>query len=191
MDRYLEDRELNSVLEEYFNEVKDDITLNERYVPIEEGVLYWDTVTEAAKFTFLGKVKQNDDLKKIWKECEEAEDILNSKDIEVSNATIHKIGKLALRMLSIMQDIGGFFTLPLCLTIVGIPVHLYGRLWAYAYRLGEDAVGMSYAKKIKAGLEKLKKETNDPKQKESIDKQIKKIDESIKELKDNKRKGIE
>ena len=29
MDRYLEDRELNSVLEEYFNEVKDDITLNE------------------------------------------------------------------------------------------------------------------------------------------------------------------
>ena len=160
MDRYLEDRELNSVLEEYFNEVKDDITLN---------------------------VKQNDDLKKIWKECEEAEDILNSKDIEVSNATIHKIGKLALRMLSIMQDIGGFFTLPLCLTIVGIPVHLYGRLWAYAYRLGEDAVGMSYAKKIKAGIEKLKKETNDPKQKESIDKQIKKIDESIKELKDNKR----
>ena len=186
MGKYLKDKELDSVLESYFEETITPTKSNHVVCIDEECEVYYDTIHEAAKFKFLPKIKRNEDLKKVWSDCEKAQEILNDNGTDVDKGEIVKIGDLALRILRTIDEASCILALPICLTVVGIPVYLLCRLIVYAERIGEDMLGEMYAKKVIASLNKLKSDSKDPKVKAKVDEQLEKVKDSLKELKEEK-----
>lgn len=175
---YTNNPEYNKVLEEYFN------SINERcssyLVPIDEYCSY-DTITEAAKFSFFPKIKQNDDLKKAWGEAKKAEEMLNANG-EPTKKGVIDFCSVALRIISIISDIESFIALPACLLLIPIPAYLVMRAINWALKLGEDALGKAKAEDVKNKLLVLKSKSKDKKVKDAIDKQVEKINKSLEEL---------
>jgi hypothetical protein len=176
---------MRDLLEEYFdstiNEVETNQLESEGYIHIYEDV-YFDLVHEYAEYRFMPRLRRNPDLKKLYKDCEMAEDILNSQGRDVDKRDLYKIGDLILRIYRTMDEASCIVLLPFNLTIVYIPVYLFCRLIVYVERLGEDAIGKSYARKAKASLLKLKHDSNDKKVQDKCDEAIARIDKAIEEL---------
>ena len=151
---------------------------------VEEGV-YYDCINERAQFNFLPKIQRRQELKKLWADCEKAEEILNSKGEDIDNKDLYKIGDLALKILTIMCELASAIVLPFIILVAPIPTYLVIRLEAWAYRIGEDLLAESYAKKVISKYTILKSRTKDKKEIEAIDKQIQRIKDSIKDVQDN------
>ena len=96
-----------------------------------------------AKYSFLPKFKQEPEMKKYMKDISDAEMLLNSEGIEAKTG-IQKGFKIVFRVLDILWNIGSILTLPMCLTIVGIPCHLIQRLYVWAAQTGEEAAVQSH-----------------------------------------------
>ena len=119
-----------------------------------------------AKYSFLPKFKQEPAMKKYMKDISDAEMLLNSEGIEAKTG-IQKGFKIVFRVLDILWNIGSILTLPMCLTIVGIPCHLIQRLYVWAAQTGEEAAMQSQADKVIAKVAQLVKEEKDPKKKKA------------------------
>jgi len=106
MSKYLQDRELNSVLENYFNDDQNQDTIieSENMIKIQEGV-YYDVLNEKAKFNFAMKFKDDEQTKELWKVAKEAEDFLNKNGIETS-ADAQKGWNIAFKVLRILGNTG-------------------------------------------------------------------------------------
>jgi hypothetical protein len=181
---------MQDILETYFDEAMqeyDNLLLFDEssLVQIDECGVYYDPIHEAAKYKFLPKIKRNEDLKKLWKDCEEAEDLLNDNGKDVDKRTIIKIGDLALRIYRALDEASCIILLPINLTIIGIPFYLMCRLIVYVERLGEDALGKMYARKAISSLRKLKNDSKNPKVVKKCDDQIDKLNKAIKEFEEN------
>lgn len=200
------------------SESKNNYPVNFSQSPLTEACLcemevYGLYVSEAAKFSFMPRLKQHEELKQLWNVCQKAEDELNEKGETPSAKTIHKLGKIALRIFSIYHNIsnviytastarkavkgaailGSYFGSSAigisCATftvIFSIPVYLIYRVIDYGVQLGEYAIAENYAKECIKSFGKLKKETKDPKEKEKIDEQIEKLNKKLKEAKEKK-----
>lgn len=181
---YTNNQEYDQVLESYFdsiNELTSNSKQNSKFlIPIDEYCSY-DVITEAAKFNFFGKIKQNDSLKKVWDEAKKAESMLNANG-EPTKKGVIDFCSVALRILVILQDISSWCAVPALLLIFPIPAYLVARAVNWAMRIGEDALGKSKAEDVKNKLLLLKSKTKDKKVKDTIDKQIEKIDKSLETL---------
>lgn len=105
MSKYLQDRELNSVLENYFNDQNEDTIIeSENMIKIQEGV-YYDVLNEKAKFNFAMKFKDDEQTKELWKVAKEAEDFLNKNGIE-TDADAQKGWNIAFKVLRILGNGG-------------------------------------------------------------------------------------
>ena len=135
-------------------------------------------IEEKAKFSFLPKFKEREELKDFYGAVKDAEDLLNQEG-EPSDTGINKFGKVALRILDLLQNAMSALSLPACLLIVPIPAYLLQRLINYCVSMGKDALATGYGKTvIKKYTELIDKET-DPKKKELL---IKKRDQIAKSI---------
>lgn len=112
-----------------------------------------------AKYSFLPKFKQEPEMKKYMKDISDAEMLLNSEGIEAKTG-IQKGFKIVFRVLDILWNIGSILTLPMCLTIVGIPCHLIQRLYVWAAQTGEEEKDPKKKKAYQDALDNLTKQQN-------------------------------
>lgn len=127
-----------------------------------------------AKYSFLPKFKQEPAMKKYMKDISDAEMLLNSEGIEAKTG-IQKGFKIVFRVLDILWNIGSILTLPICITIIGIPYHLIQRLYVWAAQTGEEAAVQSQADKVITKVGQLVKNEEDPKKKEEYQKILDKL----------------
>lgn len=150
----------------------------------ELDALFEEYLEEEVKFSFLPRFKQHPELKSMYSSIDEAEKLLNSEGEPTKNS-VEKFFKLALRILDIYYNICSVITLPMCILIAPIISHLIGRGIEYAIKCGEVLVAESSTKKAIEKLNKVKKETKDPKIKEKCEKQIKSLSDKLSKLKQN------
>lgn len=131
-------------------------------------------IEEEAKFNFLPRFKDKEEYSDLYDTLEDAEDLLNDQGV-ASRTSGERFGKVALRILDLYYNIVGFVTLVNCITIVGIPVHLLGRLIEWAVQWGKEEVANSYASKIIASLNRCKEKEKDPKKKKVIEDKIEQV----------------
>ncbi len=135
-------------------------------------------IEEKAKFSFLPKIKEDPNLKELYNAASEAETLLNSEGEETKTG-LHKLGKLALRIIDIFQNISSAIALPACILIAPIPVYLITRAMNYAVKIGQDAIAAGYAKKILTKYGELAKKEEDPKKKKIYEDKIEKIKSTL------------
>lgn len=115
-------------------------------------------------------------MKNYLRDLKTAEDLLNANAIDADEGT-YKYCALALRIISIMWNIGGCLSLPLCLTIIGIPVHLIQMGSVYAVECGEEDLVIREGKRVITKYNSLiNHETDSKKKKALIDARDKLID---------------
>ena len=134
-----------------------------------------------AKFSFMPKFKREPELQKYLGDLEDAENLLSAHNVD-PKVGIHKAGRIALRVLSIYQNVGSILYLPICITIIGIPVYLLVRAWAWAYDSGEEAVAKAEGKKVLAKYDVLISEETDDKKKEKLQDARDKIAKGLEKL---------
>lgn len=127
-----------------------------------------------AKYSLLPKFRQQPEMKKYMKDISDAEMLLNSEGIEAKTG-IQKGFKIVFRIIDIIYNIGSILTLPLCITIIGIPYHLLQRLYVWAAQTGEEAAVQSQADKVITKVGQLVKNEEDPKKKEEYQKILDKL----------------
>jgi len=135
-----------------------------------------------AKYSFLPKF-QAPELKKYNSIAKEAENLLNAEG-EPSKAMVEKGFKLVFRFLDVLWNIGSIITLPYCLTIVGIPLHLLQRLYVWAAQCGCEYFAKAESNKICAKLKELEEKTDSKQLKEKYKKMREDVANSAKELED-------
>lgn len=178
VDERIKNKEYKSINNESFSPEN-----NDNLIMVEEGV-YYDCINERAQFNFLPKIQRRQELKKLWADCEKAEDLLNSKGEDIDSKDLYKIGDLALKIVTIMCELSSAIVLPFIVLVAPIPGYLILRLESWAFRIGEDLVAETYAKKVISKYTILKSRTKDKKEIEAIDKQIQRIKDSIKDVQD-------
>ena len=136
-------------------------------------------ILNEAKFSFLPKLKQDPKLSKLYDALDDAKTLVESKDEVVDQKGLHEFGKIALRIYDVFLSVNHIIALPICLTIVGIPAYLIARLFAYAVKIGEEAVAVSYCKKVINSLKKLEAKSKDAKVKAECKDQIKKLEDKM------------
>lgn len=127
-----------------------------------------------AKYSLLPKFRQQPEMKKYMKDISDAEILLNSEGIDAKTG-IQRGFKIIFRVLDIIFNIDSILTLPLCITIVGIPYHLLQRLYVWAAQTGEEAAVQSQADKVITKVGQLVKNEEDPKKKEEYQKILDKL----------------
>lgn len=100
-----------------------------------------------ASFSFLPKFRRDPDMKKYVSDLEEAQKFMNSKGVE-DKAMAMRMLKTASRVLSILSNVESIVTLPICLTIVGIPAYLLTRVFSWAYDSGEELFAKEQGTKL-------------------------------------------
>ena len=156
-----------SVLEEAASEelVVENTELEECYKEfVNEGLYY---VTEA-KFSFMPKFTKNPETKALWKDIKKAESVLNSEGTP-SKSGLTTALDVALSILHIFNGINSSLSLVLCITIVGIPIHLVQRAVGWAIELGEEGLAKSRAEKVIAELQKSIDNCKDPEKKKALE----------------------
>ena len=129
-----------------------------------------------AQFHFFPKFARIPEMKNYLRDLKTAEDLLNANAIDADEGT-YKYCALALRIISIMWNIGGCLSLPLCLTIIGIPVHLIQMGSVYAVECGEEDLVIREGKRVITKYNSLiNHETDSKKKKALIDARDKLID---------------
>lgn len=149
-------------------------------IPIDEYVSY-DVVNEAARYRFFPKIRQNNDLRKVWNDCKKAEALLNANGTPTRKDVIDFFA-IALRIVTAIDEMSTLVYLPACLLIVPIPAYLIARAIIYCERLGEDALGKAKAEQIRNKLLYTKNKCKDAKVRAEIDEQIERIDKSLEKL---------
>ena len=134
-----------------------------------------------AKFSFMPKFKREPELQKYLGDLQDAENLLSAHNID-PKVGIHKAGRIALRILSIYQNVASYLYLPMCITIIGIPVYLLVRAWAWAYDSGEEEIAKAEGKKVIAKYDALISEEKDPKKKEKLQDARDKIAKGLEKL---------
>ena len=181
-------------------ESADILTLIESgdYIPISEG-MYYDTINERAKFSFVPKFKSSNEVKGLTQAAKEAEAYLNSEGMAAAGGTA-KGWRIAFKILGIIEDSGSVFyigygaaTVPTAIAataVTGAPVvipvialtvlgYLATRLWSWAFRYGEEEMAKKNSMKLKTQLIGLQKKAGDKKSKDKIQSLIDKIDKKI------------
>ncbi len=135
-------------------------------------------IEEKAKFHFAPKFKEDPSLKELYKVAKEAEDELNNEG-EATNTGINKFGKLALRILDVLNNINAAIAFPLLILIAPIPGYLINRALSYGMRLGKDAAAAGYANKVINKYEELAKKEQDEKKKKLYESKIEDLKASL------------
>lgn len=126
---------------------------------------------EEAKFSFLPRFKEKEEYKFLYKDVEAAERLLNQEGVSSGS----RAGKIALRILDLIWNVGDVLVLPTCLLIFPIIGYLIDRLVEWGIQLGKEAVARKDCEKTIVKLGKLKKMTDDKQVKAACDKEIEKL----------------
>jgi gas vesicle protein len=210
MSKYLENRELNDVLESYFDTNSDNIgggtpelvDESKYLVPIEEGV-YFDVLNEKAHFNFAIKFKDDKETKELWQAAKEAEDFLNNNGIEAKGG-FEKGWNIVFKVLRIIKNISqisgivktGLFIAGVIYggaaagaavgaLLIATAKYMVNRLIDWGFRHGQGAMSERNAKKVKTKLIALKKDCKDDESKKKLDDIISNIDDKLKKYQED------
>ncbi len=136
---------------------------------------------QEAKFSFLPKFK-NPELKEYNSVAEEAEELLNKNGTPSKNE-VQKACKAACRILDIYYNAESVISLALCVTIIGIPVHLMMRCYVWAAQTGTEIFVRAESKKIIEKLKEIEEKEKDPKKKAKIKELREKVNDGAEKVK--------
>lgn len=152
------------------------IYLNEFMQPIREREL--EPLTEAS-FSFLPKFKRDPELKKYVSDIEKAKRFLELDLNEMTPTTVQDIFRIIFRFFEIWEGINSVFTLPLCLTIIGIPFHLFYRVLAWGGRYGYEEMVKSKARVMISKFKALIDKETDPDKKAKLEEKMNELQSRI------------
>ena len=142
-----------------------------------------DILTEA-EFSFWPKFKKSPELKKYQRLAGECQTELNKLGENVETlAQAEKAVSLIGRFISLFDNIASIAALPICLTIVGIPVYLFVRVIVFAEESINEAIAADAYKRSHTQLINIANKQTDKKKKEEILKAAEKIDKEYEKFK--------
>jgi hypothetical protein len=152
------------------------IYLDENMQPMSEREL--DSLQEAS-FSFLPRFKRDPRLKRYAREVEEAKQFLEMEMDEITPTTAQDVFALIFRFCEIYDGVGSLITFPLCFILIGLPLHLWNRLEAWAWRYGYEQMVISKGKKVVSRYNELIRREKNPKLKAKLEETRDKLKEGL------------
>ena len=137
-----------------------------------------------AEFTFWPKFQKSPELKKYQRLASECQTELNKLGENVETlAQAEKAISLIGRFITLLDNIVSIAALPICITIIGIPVYLFVRVIIFAKESINEAIANDAYKRSHTQLINIANKQTDKKKKEEILKAAEKIDKKYNEFK--------